>query len=122
MIPLMQSNRKYDIRVTQEQIQVCDELLKKQCPDLRMEDGLKEYDDSLYKIIVIEKQNNNQPLLMYLVDSCNRCRIQRRRRLQRKYTRDVVFHQKWHDTDHKKFIMEKCKGFDKWLGVIIIAH
>ena len=111
------STKKYNITVTEEQINYIENLLRKQCDDLRVKEQVDIKDKATYGIIMVGKQNNNQPLLMYLCDAYNRYRIMRRKRFIRRYGKDTIeFKAKWSDPDSKKFINEKCKGFETWIG------
>ena len=112
------SDNKYNIIVTDDGISLIERLLKKQCDDLRVMEIMSSQYKATYGIIMIGKQNNNQPLLMYLCDAFNRYRIMKMTRSVRKYfgSDTPEFRKKWSDTSSKKFINQKCKGIESLLG------
>ena len=111
-------SNKYNINVSDEGVNSIGELLNDQCPDLKVKVQMAAQDKATYSIIMVGKQNNNQPLLMYLCDVFNRYRIMRRKKLKRRYggIDTIEFKAKWSDPKPKEFITKKCKGFDLWLA------
>eukprot|EP01084_Bolivina_argentea_P096435 173386_1 len=110
----------YNINVTSDNLKWIEEQLSVQCPDLliqgqRNRNRSLDIDRATYSILQIGKQNGSCPILMWLVDSFNRFRIQKRIRLKAKYPHPDIFKNKYHDIKADKFINQKCKGFSEWL-------
>eukprot|EP01084_Bolivina_argentea_P009942 18552_1 len=109
--------KNYNISVSEGNLRHIEQQLTIQCNDLRLQSESSDaaHDRATYSVLQIGKQNRNQPLLCYLVDSYNRYRIQRRKRLKRRYPDPIIYDQKFTDPEPVKFINDKCKGFDSWL-------
>eukprot|EP01084_Bolivina_argentea_P237020 398448_1 len=82
--------RNYNISIRDSDLQFIKQQLKVQCCALMPQGSSNntKLDKATYAIIQIGKQNNNQPLLMYLVDAFNRYRIQKRRQVLSKLISD----------------------------------
>ena len=111
-------DKSYMLRTTKQQLRDIHDLLHKQCRPLKFRQAVKNIQDkSLYRILAIGKENNNHPLLMYLVDAYNRYRIQKRKKLKRIWSnQDATFRKKFSDPLPDKFIIQKCNGIEEWLG------
>eukprot|EP01084_Bolivina_argentea_P107552 192305_1 len=114
----------FNIVVSDYKLQWIDLELEKQCSVLRINPGhssrhskkQRELDKATYSLLQIGKQNDNIPMLMWLVDSFNRFRIQRRKRYKQRYTDTFVYKHKFSDINCSRFINDKCIGFRKWLS------
>ena len=116
------SDAEFNIIVTNDGIKLAERLVKKQCKDL-MDKEIWPPTRAVFSIIMIGKQNNNHPLLIYLVDAYNRYCIMKRKKLIKRYgghdygANDTTeFKSKWNDPQPSKFINHKCKGFDALFG------